>query len=607
MSNVIRIIWLIVIRPLEILFECIFTIVDRFMPNPGFTLIVLSLVVSFLALPLYLRADKIQKGYSDMMKDLQPRIDQIKRSFRGDEKVMILQAYYKETGYSPVMSLRGSVSLLLQIPFFISMYRLISSLPVLTGVSFGPIRDLSLPDSMMNIGGFGINVLPILMTLINVVSSIVYGKGKKFSEQWQTYLLAALFLILLYTSPSGLVLYWTCNNIFSLLKNVVTGKKVKKGEPAAAATGLDNTRKTARRKIDITDRLFIYCGLFLSVFLGVYIPSNVINASPMEFLDFHNQVGPEQCLLYVFFVSCGFFLFWSGIYYLVLGERYRKQVVSVMTFLSFSSAVNWFLFDTKGGNMSALFTYDETPGYDMVRIILNILTMILVGVVVFLLFRFLKKYLNYIMVIGVITMLFIFLLNYIFISTYNAGVFDGRYDSDRIKWTLSTKGRNVVVIMLDRALSVAFPYILDERPELVGQFDGFTYYPNTVSFGDRTNIASPALFGGYEYTPENMNARSDLLISQKHDEAIKIMPLIFSRNGYNVYFGNPVYAGYQWVPDLTAFDDCPGVKVFNTQSAFNEMRDEMMASRHDIQNTNGFMFSVYRTAPLFLRGLIRGF
>ena len=58
------------------------------------------------------------------------------------------------------------------------------------------------------------------MTIINISASAVYSKGLSLKEKIQLYLTAAVFLILLYNSPSGLVLYWTLNNLFSLLKNI---------------------------------------------------------------------------------------------------------------------------------------------------------------------------------------------------------------------------------------------------------------------------------------------------------------------------------------------------------------------------------------------------
>ena len=67
-------------------------------------------------------------------------------------------------------------------------------------------------------------------------------------------------------------------------------------------------------------------------------------------------------------------------------------------------------------------------------------------------------------------------------------------------FTLSQEGKNVVVIMLDRAISQFVPYIMEEKPELQQQFDGFTHYANSLAYGGYTNFAAPALYGGYEYS-----------------------------------------------------------------------------------------------------------
>jgi len=63
--------------------------------------------------------------------------------------------------------------------------------------------------------------MPILMTVINIASALIYTKNLARRDKIQLYAMAALFLVLLYDAASGLVLYWTCNNIFSLGKNIV--------------------------------------------------------------------------------------------------------------------------------------------------------------------------------------------------------------------------------------------------------------------------------------------------------------------------------------------------------------------------------------------------
>ncbi len=130
-------------------------------------------------------------------------------------------------------------------------------------------------------------------------------------------------------------------------------------------------------------------------------------------------------------------------------------------------------------------------------------------------------------------------------------------------FTLSKTGKNVVVIMLDRAMNEYIPYIFKEKPELLETFDGFTYYNNVISHGGYTNFGVPPLMGGYEYTPVEMNKRDNELLVDKHNEALKVMPVLFSGQGYEVTVCDPVYAGYQWVSDLSIFDGYPGISAYN--------------------------------------------
>ena len=97
-------------------------------------------------------------------------------------------------------------------------------------------------------------------------------------------------------------------------------------------------------------------------------------------------------------------------------------------------------------------------------------------------------------------------------------------------------------------LSVLFAYQEE-------QFSGFTYYPNVISFGPYTNFRTPALFGGYEYTPVEINKRNEESLVTKQNEALKVMPVLFEQNNYDVMVCDPPYAGYQWIPDLSIYDD----------------------------------------------------
>ena len=170
------------------------------------------------------------------------------------------------------------------------------------------------------------------------------------------------------------------------------------------------------------------------------------------------------------------------------------------------------------------------------------------------------------------------------------------------EFRLSQKGKNVVVIMLDRAMGAYIPYLFQEKPELKEAFSGFTYYPNAISFGGFTNVGTPALFGGYEYTPMEMNKRSDETLMSKQNEALKVMPVLFDENDFEVTVCDPTYANYQWIPDLSIYDEYPDIDTYITKGKFSDQT----AKERKIQNNKRrfFCYSIVKSVPLCFQELL---
>ena len=177
-------------------------------------------LVSLACLPLYIRADILQEKEKEIQSKLAKKVNSIKKNFKGDERLFLLQTYYKQNNYHPIMGLRLSLSLLLQIPIFIAAYTFFNNLQLLHGLETYYFQDLSQPDELIAIGDITINYLPILMTIINLAAGFVYSKNKSFKENKLLICMSLFFLILLYNSPAALVLYWVFNNVFSLIKNI---------------------------------------------------------------------------------------------------------------------------------------------------------------------------------------------------------------------------------------------------------------------------------------------------------------------------------------------------------------------------------------------------
>ena len=215
------ILYLLFISPIEGFFSIIYQIIRLLFLIDGISIILLSVTVNILTLPLYNMAESWQNAERDIQKKMKSKLDDIRAVFFGSERHMIIGTYYKQNNYHPIYSLRSVLGLVIQIPFFIAAYQFLSHLELLKGASYYFIDDLSKPDSLLVIGGITINILPIVMTIINLASAIAYSKKLNLREQLQLFVMAILFLILLYNSPAGLVLYWTMNNVCSLIKNLV--------------------------------------------------------------------------------------------------------------------------------------------------------------------------------------------------------------------------------------------------------------------------------------------------------------------------------------------------------------------------------------------------
>ena len=124
------------IRPIELVFEFIFSTVFKLTGNVGVSVISIGIIMNILILPIYVRADKLSLKQNDKKKAIQPYIKKISKAFKGDERFMMLQAYYRENHYHPLYSLRSSLSILIEIPFFIAAYHYLSHCEVLKNVSF---------------------------------------------------------------------------------------------------------------------------------------------------------------------------------------------------------------------------------------------------------------------------------------------------------------------------------------------------------------------------------------------------------------------------------------------------------------------------------------
>ncbi len=632
----------LLIEPLKLIFEVIFYAANDFIGHSGLAIIVLSLIMNILVLPLYRRADAMQEEARNIDMKLHDGVAHIKKTFSGDERMMILQTYYRQNNYKPTDALKGSVSLLLEIPFFMAAYQFLSGISIFDGVSLGPIKDLGSPDGLIVIGGVAINALPILMTLINVVSSAIYLKGFPMKTKIQLYGMALFFLVFLYTSPACLVFYWTLNNVFSLVKTIfyklknpmravrilTTAASMASIVAGAALYSTDSTRRTIMfviglclwlplavhlltklkkqggvKKTYTPDRkIFVLAGVTLTLLVGVLIPSAYISASPSEFLDLSYFHNPLWYIAGTASMAAGFFLVWFGVFYWLASPKAKVIFGRLMWMMCGVAIVNYMFFGTNLGIISAELRYE--PGVvfgTLTEQLANILVILAVAGILLLVIWKLKKVTAVALVVIMVALGGMSTVNLCIISANMISLNKQVGTLDTPSFDLSKDGKNVVVIMLDRAINQYIPYIFNEKPELAEKFDGFTYYSNVISYGGHTNFAAPAFFGGYEYTPVELNKRDTELLEDKHNESLMVMPVLFKNNGFDVTFCDPTYAGYKWIPDLSLFDGT-GVDAYISEGRFGNKEGKQQAI--DKNYRNFFRFGVMKSMPLSLQSMI---
>ena len=225
-------------------------------PNYGIAIILLTILIKVIFLPLTFKSSES----TAKMAALNPKITEIRTRLKGkpDKMNQEIGELYRREKINP---LSGCLPLLLQIPVFFALYNLLNSYFELRGAMFIPgwIPDLSVPESVVNfpftiplLGWTALRALPLLM----VASQLLQGKFTQPADQSQagsqmklmTYALPIVFLFILYDMPSGLVLYWTVQNILSIFQQLyINSLKKKKDELAAASMVVKPGPKTGMK------------------------------------------------------------------------------------------------------------------------------------------------------------------------------------------------------------------------------------------------------------------------------------------------------------------------------------------------------------------------
>ncbi|MFZ1891389.1 MAG: membrane protein insertase YidC [Formosimonas sp.] len=191
----------------------VMTFIHQFIPNWGWTIVVLTILMKLALFPL------TAASYKSMakMKLLAPRLKALQETHK-DDRMKMNQAtmeLYKSEKVNPA---GGCLPMLIQMPVFLALYYVLQSAVEMRGAPWlGWVQDLSLPDHFY--------ILPALMVVTMLVQTRLNPKPADPMQAKMMTWMPLIFGVTFFWFPAGLVLYWVVSNTFSIFQQHFMNKK----------------------------------------------------------------------------------------------------------------------------------------------------------------------------------------------------------------------------------------------------------------------------------------------------------------------------------------------------------------------------------------------
>ena len=209
----------------------------------GWSIILLTFTIRILILPLTFKGVKSMQR----LQTLQPEIKKIQERYKDDKQRMNqeIMAFYQREKVNPLGS---CLPLLLQLPFFISLFYLLRSdsfqEDIAGNAGFGPIEDLAekVTDPVL------LGVLIVLYVGTQLAASAVTAISADPMQRRIMFALPFVFVIFIINFEAGLIVYWITTNVWTIGQQLLVKKLYPKPAPIAASSDDGDAAKPARGK-----------------------------------------------------------------------------------------------------------------------------------------------------------------------------------------------------------------------------------------------------------------------------------------------------------------------------------------------------------------------
>ncbi|HYG35531.1 MAG TPA: membrane protein insertase YidC, partial [Clostridia bacterium] len=199
----------------------------------GWVIIVITVIIKLVFWPLTQASTRSAKR----MASLQPQIKALQEKYKDDpvKSQRKMMEFWKENKINPMS---GCLPTLIQMPVFFGFFFMIDRAIELRGASWLWVSDLSRPDTLFMIPGinFPFNLLPLLMgaTMLWQAHLTPPSPGMDPAQAKLMRYMPLIFLVFLYNYSAGLTLYWTVQNLLSILQTQLTKTNPQPATPAPA-------------------------------------------------------------------------------------------------------------------------------------------------------------------------------------------------------------------------------------------------------------------------------------------------------------------------------------------------------------------------------------
>jgi hypothetical protein len=474
----------------------------------------------------------------------------------------------------------ASLTLAQHIPFLMGLYYVIVESVPYPASLYAIVADGRKPDLLLG----SINALPLVALLLQVGLVLTTPRSSPVGR-YLGLATALAFGGILYQAPAHLLLFWISALVLGIWLHTRHTVQDTKAIPDHAAP--------AARGSEVQRLVFGSAVLVIATLLCVFGPAMLYLSDPHAY--FH------QGLLQVLRSSIpvmGIIVLSSVTAWAVSPQRARRPLCFLVTFCALASL---------------LFASSTVPDYGVVdgfalsgfksvttlsMAIADVAIISAAAVVTWALFRY-KRPLEIVAFFLVITTaLAAYPVTLAFAHRKPVDV--PRTSQLKAALEFSKEGKNTLIFMLDMFTGTHIKQMIDESPDIMKKFVGFTWYPDTVATGNITLLGFPPIVGGHSFLAAELNKDQASTNKQKLARAHALLPQVFATaGGRSSLLNTPAYL------DVNEFKHLLGQSAASVQVIPDATQ---ITYKADMKATGSSLYSIaislFRMAPNFLRPMI---